>query len=83
MQVPSDSQGVEIRVRFGRALRDRRKQLGLTQDDLAARTGIHRTYIAETEAGKRNIALVNIEKLAVALELPISTLFSEYGAENK
>jgi len=72
----------DIRVRFGRAVRKRRQELGLSQEELADRASIHRTYVGDVERGERNIALQNIEKLAKALDVPISTLFKDYGAEN-
>lgn len=72
----------DIRVRFGRALRKRRLEIGLSQEELADRAGIHRTYVGDVERGERNIALQNIEKLAQALAIPISTLFKDYGVED-
>jgi transcriptional regulator with XRE-family HTH domain len=57
----------DIRERFGDAVRARREELGLTQEDLAGRAGIHRTYLSDVERGSRNISLVNIERLAAAL----------------
>lgn len=73
----------DIRVRFGRAVRKRRLELGISQEDLADRAGIHRTYVGDVERGERNIALQNIEKLAQALGIPISTLFKDYGVEDE
>ena len=67
----------EIKRRFGAAVRSRRRMLGLSQERLAERAGMHRTYVAEVEVGKRNISLVNIERLATALAVPIPGLFSE------
>jgi len=65
----------DIRDRFGFALKTRREELGLTQEDLAARAGIHRTYLSDVERGSRNICLLNIERVAKALSLPLSELF--------
>ena len=65
----------DIRERFGFAVKARREELGLTQEDLAGRAGIHRTYLSDVERGSRNLSLVNIERVAVALALPISELF--------
>ena len=65
----------DIRERFGDAVRSRREQLGLTQEDLADKAGIHRTYLSDIERGSRNLSLINIERVAAALELPISGLF--------
>jgi transcriptional regulator with XRE-family HTH domain len=65
----------DIRERFGFAVKTRREELGLTQEDLAAKTGLHRTYLSDIERGSRNLSLVNIERLAAALTLPLSELF--------
>jgi transcriptional regulator with XRE-family HTH domain len=65
----------DIREKFGFAVQVRREELGLTQEDLAEKAGIHRTYLSDVERGTRNLSLVNIERLAAALSLPISGLF--------
>jgi len=65
----------DIRERFGFAVKVRREELGLTQEDLAHTAGIHRTYLSDVERGTRNLSLINIELLASSLSLPISELF--------
>jgi transcriptional regulator with XRE-family HTH domain len=65
----------DIRERFGDGVRARREELGMTQEDLAGKAAIHRTYLSDIERGTRNPSLVNIERLANALALPISELF--------
>ena len=65
----------DIRERFGFAVKVRREELGLTQEDLADRAGIHRTYLSDIERGTRNVSLINIERLASALSLKLSELF--------
>jgi transcriptional regulator with XRE-family HTH domain len=65
----------DIRERFGYAVKARREALGLTQEDLAERAGIHRTYLSDVERGARNVCLVNVERVAAALTLPLSELF--------
>jgi transcriptional regulator with XRE-family HTH domain len=65
----------DIRARFGFAVKTRREELGLTQEDLADRAGIHRTYLSDIERGSRNVSLINIERLAAALTLLLSELF--------
>ncbi|MBX7106640.1 MAG: helix-turn-helix transcriptional regulator [Gemmataceae bacterium] len=67
----------DIRERFGDAVRTRREKLGLTQEDLAEKAGIHRTYLSDVERGSRNVSLVNIERLARGLGLRIGDLFAE------
>jgi transcriptional regulator with XRE-family HTH domain len=65
----------DIRERFGFALKTCREEAGLTQEELAARAGIHRTYLSDVERGSRNICLMNIERVAAALSMPLSDLF--------
>src|SRR6476620_7077013 len=67
----------DIKSRFGTAVRSRRKHLGISQEELAGRAGLHRTYVADIERGARNLSLANIEKLAKALETSIPTLFAQ------
>ena len=64
-------------VAFGLAVRLRRQQLGLSQEDLAGRAGLHRTYVGSVERGERNITLRNIAQLAHALDTTASTLVAE------
>lgn len=71
----------DIKVRFGRALRRRRTELGLSQEEFAARAGLHRTYVADVERGARNVSLESIAKLAHALDISISALFAGYDVE--
>ena len=65
------------RVAFGRAVRRLREAKGLSQEKLAEAADIHRTYIGDVERGTRNIALVNMSKIANALDLPLSRLLAE------
>lgn len=53
----------------------RLEELELTQEDLADKAGIHRTYLSDVERDTRNLSLVNIEKLAAALGMKLSELF--------
>lgn len=64
-----------ILERFGSAVKFRREELSLTQEDLAERARIHRTYLSDVERGTRNLSLVNIERLASALSLTLPELF--------
>lgn len=68
-------------VQFGKRIRELRIQRGLSQEKFALLAGIDRTYLASLEKGKRNVALININKLAVALNISISELFQ--GIDNK
>ena len=74
----SDRGRTDIRLRFGMAAKTCRRERGITQEELAERAGLSQTYIAEVELGKRNISLVNIERLTLALGFTMGTFFSEY-----
>jgi transcriptional regulator with XRE-family HTH domain len=63
-----------IRVRFGKALRQRRNKLGVSQEAFADMCQLDRTYIGGIERGERNVALVNIEKIAKTLRISVSEL---------
>lgn len=60
---------------FGQRVREERIKLGLSQEELATRAGVHRTYIGMVERAEKNITLVNIYKISKALRIPISELF--------
>ena len=60
--------------KFGQRVRSRRLELGLTQEDLADLAGFDRTYVSLVERGARNPALLNIVRLAVALQTSPSEL---------
>jgi len=62
---------------FGNRLRDIRKSLGLSQEKFALLIGMDRTYYSSVEAGKRNISLLNIKKIADGFHVPVSTLFDD------
>lgn len=70
----------DIRERFGFAVKARREALEMTQEDLAEAARIHRTYLSDVERGTRNLALVNIERLALALRMTLSELFARVEA---
>ena len=60
---------------FGLRVQNRRKELGISQEELAFRAGFHRTYIGMIERAERNITLSNLKKLADALEIEIKPFF--------
>ena len=67
----------DIAVRFGQAVRKLRQAQKISQEELAERCGLHRTYISDIELGKRNVSLENIERIAAALERSLSDFFKE------
>ncbi len=66
-----------ILVRYGQAVRKVRLEQGMSQEELADRCGLHRTYISDVELGKRNISLENIERIAISLSKDLSDFFKE------
>jgi transcriptional regulator with XRE-family HTH domain len=67
----------EILIKFGDRVREIRKERGLSQEELSFKADLHRTYIGMIERAEKNITLVNIEKIANALEVSINDLFNE------
>jgi transcriptional regulator with XRE-family HTH domain len=64
----------DVKVLFGRRLRELRRGVGLSQEELADLAGLDRSYVGGVERGERNISLENICKLAAAMEVPPKTL---------
>ncbi|MEK7618439.1 MAG: helix-turn-helix transcriptional regulator [Patescibacteria group bacterium] len=64
-------------IKFGKKVRDERIGLGFSQEKLASRAGVHRTYIGMIERAEKNITLENIEKIAKALNIKLPDLFRE------
>ncbi len=63
--------------KFGQRVKNERIKLGLSQEQLAEKAGVHRTYIGMIERAEKNITLLNIEKLAKALGISMSELLEE------
>lgn len=66
----------KILVTFGERVRKFRKEKGFSQEQLAFKAGLHRTYIGMIERAEKNITLLNIEKIANALDVNLQKLFS-------
>lgn len=66
----------DVRARFGQKLRTLRKKRGWTQAELADILGLDRSYLAEIEAGKRNVCLFNLSVIAQGLGVTLAQLFS-------
>lgn len=65
---------MDIKEKFGIRLRTLRKEKGLSQEELALKSGLNRPYISAIEKGKRNVSLEVMEKLAGALEVGIGEI---------
>lgn len=64
----------KILILFGKKIKNLRKEQNLSQEELANKAGLHRTYIGMIERGERNITLINMEKLAKALNISLYKL---------
>ena len=67
---------MDIRKKFGKKIFDLRTAKGLSQEALALKADIDRTYIPSIEKGNRNVSIIIIEKLANALDVPINELLN-------
>ena len=66
---------LDIKIRFGRAIRRIREERGINQEEAAERCGLHRTYYSGIERGVRNVAIQNVEKIARGLKVGLPELF--------
>ena len=71
----------DVQVRFGARLRRIRRKKGISQEKLADLAGLHRTYVSSIERGERNVSLVNIERLAIALGTTMAELMPDESDE--
>jgi len=67
--------GNKTLVKIGNNIRKLRLSKGLSQEALALNSGIDRSYLGGIERGEHNVAVINLEKIAQALEIPIANLF--------
>ena len=72
-----------FQARFGSVVKSQRLSEGLSQEELAHRSGLHRTYVTDVERGARNPSLNSIKKLSDALGVPLSDLFALVEGQNK
>lgn len=67
----------EILIHFGKTIQSMRKDRNLSQEMLAEKAGLHRTYIGMIERAEKNVTLINIQKIATALGVTIKELFEK------
>lgn len=70
-----EKQELRLKAKFGERMRRLRKVAGLSQETLALACGLDRTYIGSVERGERNLSLVNIYRIAIALDVPVREFF--------
>lgn len=64
-----------INIRFGKLIATKRKELGISQEELCFRCGVHRTYVGAIERGEKSPTLTTIEKLSEGLNISIANLW--------
>ncbi len=67
---------MDVKLLVGKRVKELRNKLGISQEELADLASLDRTYITSVECGKRNISIVNIEKLAIALKVTLKDFFN-------
>ena len=70
---------MDIKQAVGKRVKELRNKIGISQEELADNAQLDRTYITSVECGKRNISIVNIEKLANALNVTLAEFFTFFG----
>ncbi|MFN8282628.1 MAG: helix-turn-helix transcriptional regulator [Chitinophagales bacterium] len=73
----------DILVKFGQRVRKIRREMNLSQEGLSYKADLHRTYIGMIERAEKNITLINIEKIAKALNIDLNELFDGISVSKK
>ena len=68
----------DLKIVFGQHVRRLRRDLGLSQEALAEKADLHRNYIGGIERGERNVGLINVGRLASALDVSVAEFFSPF-----
>jgi len=71
-----------LKTGLGEAIRRERSNIGISQGELARRSGLHRTYVSDLERGARNPSVGSILKIADALHVTVAELFQAAGDGN-
>jgi transcriptional regulator with XRE-family HTH domain len=71
---PSSARHERLLSALSRTLQARREYLGMSQEEVATKAGLHRTYISDIERGARNLSVKNLSRLAEALDMNASNL---------
>jgi CheY-like chemotaxis protein/DNA-binding XRE family transcriptional regulator len=76
-------QPIDVKSLLGAEVRRRRSSLGISQEELGERAALHRTYVSDVEAGKRNLSLESLERLARALGASLSSVFDAIETQSR
>lgn len=68
---------MDIRAKVGSRIRQLRKELQLTQEGLAFKAEVDKTYLNEVENGKRNVSVINLEKIILSLDVTLKEFFND------
>jgi len=73
---------VNVKLKIGQRIKELREQANMSQKDLSYAADLDRSYIASIENGQRNVSIVNIEKIAFALNVTLKEFFKNKNFEN-
>lgn len=73
---------MNVKVKIGKRIKQLREATSMSQKDLAYTADLDRSYIASVESGQRNISIVNIERIAIALGVNLKEFFNSIDFEN-
>jgi transcriptional regulator with XRE-family HTH domain len=73
---------VDVKIKIGQRIKDLREKAEMSQKDLAHAADLDRSYIASIENGQRNVSIVNIEKIALSLNVSVKDFFKTKEFEN-
>jgi transcriptional regulator with XRE-family HTH domain len=72
--MPGSIKSMETWRELGQAIRDSRREAGLTQEQLAERASLHWTYVSEIETGRKNPSVAVLRRIAIGLDIKLSAL---------
>jgi transcriptional regulator with XRE-family HTH domain len=72
-----------LKAILGLTIKRERESLGISQDELAKRSGLHRTYVSALERGARNPSIGSVEKIAQALRVSVAKLFEDQAGNDR
>ena len=72
----------DVRLKIGQRIKELREKESMSQKDLAYSSDLDRSYIASIESGQRNVSIINIEKIAIALNVTLKEFFEDAKFDN-
>ena len=72
----------DVRLKIGQRIKELREKESMSQKDLAYSSDLDRSYIASIESGQRNVSIINIEKIAIALNVTLKEFFEDARFDN-